>query len=83
MDVTEVTHDEAVDVTYYNRHSSDYSSHTNFGIVDLSTVDWDTTVVKRKIITIPGGIACLSKTITSTAGVEINNLNIYNRTILL
>ena len=56
---------------------------TNLGIIDLGIVDLGKTVVKRKIITIPGGVASLAKTITSTADVEINNLNIYNITILL
>ena len=56
---------------------------TNLGIIDLGTVDLGKTVVKRKIITIPGGVASFANTTTSTVGVDINNLNIYNRTILL
>ena len=56
---------------------------TNLGIIDLGTVDLGKTVVKRKIITIPGVVASCANTTTSTVGVDINNLNIYNRTILL
>ena len=56
---------------------------TNLGIIDLGIVDLGKTVVKRKIITIPGGVPSFAITTTSTVGVEINNLNIYNRTILL
>ena len=50
----------------------------NLGIVDLGK-----TVVKRKTITIPVGIPSLANKTTSTVGIDINNLNIYNRTILL
>ena len=79
MGVAEVIHDEAVDVTYSNITYIQVTIQvSNLGIVDLGTI-----VVKRKIITIPGGVASLVKTITSTAGVEIYILNIYNRTILL
>ena len=56
---------------------------TNFGIIDLGTVDLGKTVVKRKIITIPGRVARLANTTISTFGVDIHNLIIYNRTILL
>ena len=51
---------------------------TNLGIIDLGK-----TVVKWKIINIPGGVASFSNTTISTVGVDINNLNIYNKTILL
>jgi len=51
---------------------------TNLGIVDLGK-----TVIKRKIISIPGGVASLANTTTSTIGFDIDNLNIYNRTIFL
>ena len=51
---------------------------TNLGIIDLGK-----TVVKWKIINIPGGVASFANTTTSTVGIDINNLNIYNRTILL
>ena len=44
---------------------------TNLGIIDLGK-----TVVKWKIINIPGGVASLAN-----VGVDINNLNIYNKTI--
>ena len=56
---------------------------TNLSIIDLGTVDLGKTVVKRKIITFPGGVASFANTTTSTVGVDINNLNIYNRTILV
>ena len=73
-------HDEAVDVTY----STKPNQVTNLGTIDLGTVDLGTTYVeKRKSITIPGGIASLAKTTTTTVGVDINTLNIYNRTTLL
>ena len=84
MGVTEVTHDEAFDVTYSNLTYTQVTIQvTNLGIVDLGTVDLGTTIVKRKIITIPGGVASLANATISTVGVNINNLNIYNRTILL
>ena len=51
---------------------------TNLGIIDLGK-----TVVKWKIINIPGGVASLSNTTISTVGADINNLNIYNKTIWL
>ena len=56
---------------------------TNLGIIDLGTVYLGKTVVKWKIINIPGGVASFANTTTSNVGVDINNLNIYNRTILL
>ena len=56
---------------------------TNLVIIDLGTVYLGKTVVKWKIINIPGGVASFSNTTISTVGVDINNLNIYNRTILL
>ena len=56
---------------------------TNLGIIDLGTVYLDKTVVKWKIINIPGGVASLDNTTISTVGVDINNLNIYNKTIWL
>ena len=84
MGVAEVTHDEAVDVTYSNITDIQVIIQvSNLGIVDLGTVNLGTTVVKRKIITISEGVAILANTTTSTAIVNINNLNIYNRTILL
>ena len=49
---------------------------TNLGIIDLGK-----TVVKWKIINIPGGVTSLANTTISTVGVDINNLNIYNKTI--
>ena len=55
----------------------------NLGIIDLGTVDLGKNVVKRKIITIPGRVGNLVNTAISTVGVDINNLNIYNKTILL
>ena len=79
-------HDEAVDVTYSTKSDQVTNLGTvNLGTVDLGTtvVDQGTTVVKRKSITIPGGIASLAKTTTSTVGVDIKSLNIYNRTTLL
>ena len=48
-------------------------------IIDLGIVDLGITVVKRKIITIPGGVASLDNTTIST--VDVDNLNIYNKTI--
>ena len=71
-------HDEAVDVTY----STKPDKVVDLGVKDLGTtvIDQGTTVVKRKSITIPGGIASLAKTTTSTVGVDINSLTIYNRT---
>ena len=51
---------------------------TNLGIIDLGK-----TVVKWKIINIPGGVAIFANTKISTVGVDINNLNIYNKTIWL
>ena len=51
---------------------------TNLGIIDLGK-----TVVKWKIINIPGGVAIFANTNSSAVGVTINNLNIYNKTILL
>ena len=56
---------------------------TNLGIIDLGTVYLGKTVVKWKIINIPGGVASLDNTTISTVGVDINNLNIYNKTIWL
>ena len=56
---------------------------TNLAIVNLGTVDLGTAIVKRKIITIPEGVSSSDNTTTTTIGVDINNLNIYNRTILL
>ena len=56
---------------------------TNLGIIDLGTVYLGKTVVKWKIINIPGGVASFSNTTISTVGVDINNLNIYNKTIWL
>ena len=56
---------------------------TNLAIVNLGTVDLGTDIVKRKIITIPEGVSSSDNTTTTTIGVDINNLNIYNRTILL
>ena len=52
-------------------------------VINLGIVDLGITIVKRKIITIPGGVASLANTTTSTIGVDINNLNIYNKTIWL
>ena len=79
MGATEVTHDEAVDVTYYNITVAQATIQVaNLGIVDLGI-----TVFKRKIITILGGVGSLANTITSNVGADINNLNIYNRNILL
>ena len=54
---------------------------TNLGIIDLGTVYLGKTVVKWKIINIPGGVASLDNTTISTVGVD--NLNIYNKTIWL
>ena len=51
---------------------------TNLGIIDLGK-----TVVKWKIINIPGGVAIFANTKISTVGVDINNSNIYNKTIWL
>ena len=56
---------------------------TNLGIVDLGTVDLGSAIVKRKIITIPEGVSSSDNTTTTTIGVDINNLNIYNKIILL
>jgi hypothetical protein len=56
---------------------------TNLDIIDLDTANLGKTVVKWKIINIPGGVAIFANTKISTVGVDINNLNIYNRTILL
>ena len=56
---------------------------TNLGIIDLGTVYLGKTVVKWKIINIPGGVASLANSTISTVGVDINNLNIYNKTIWL
>ena len=39
--------------------------------------------MKWKIINILGGVASLANSTISTVGVDINNLNIYNKTILL
>ena len=49
----------------------------NLGVFDLGTVDLGTTVVKERLF------VNLANTITCTIGFDINNLNIYNRTILL
>ena len=54
-----------------------------FQVTNLGTVDLGTVIVKRKIITIPEGVSSSANTTTTTIGVDINNLNIYNRTILL
>ena len=74
-------HDEAVDVTYSTKPDVQV---TNLGVTDLGTqvIDQGTTVIKRKSITIPGGIASLAKTTTSTVGVDINSLNIYNLSLI-
>ena len=77
MGVTEVTHDEAVDVTYSNITNTQVTIQVNnLCIVDLGTVDLGTTVVIIKIITIPGGVASLANTTSFTVGININNLNI-------
>ena len=56
---------------------------SNLGIADLGTVYLGKMVVKRKIITIPGGVASFANTTISNVGVDINNLNIYNRNFLI
>ena len=77
MGVTEITHDEAVDVAYSNITNTQVTIQVNnLCIVDLGTVDLGTTVVIIKIITIPGGVASLANTTSFTVGININNLNI-------
>ena len=73
-----------MDVTYSNITDTQVTIQvTNLGIIDLGTVDLGKIVVKWKIITIPGRVGNLVNTAISTVGVDINNLNIYNRTILV
>ena len=52
-------------------------------VTNLDFIDLGRTFVKWKIINIPGGVASLAASTISTVGVDINNLNIYYRTILL
>ena len=49
---------------------------TNLGIIDLGTFYLGKTVVIIKIITIPGGVASLANTTSSTVRINIDNLNI-------
>ena len=72
MGVTEITHDEAVDVTYSNITNTQVTIQVN----NLCILDLGTTVVIIKIITIPGGVASLANTTSFTVGININNLNI-------
>ena len=75
MRVTEVTHDDADDGTY--SHITDIQVGIQITNLGIGTVDLGTTVVKRKIITIPEGVTSLANTTTFTVGIDINNFKIY------
>ena len=63
-------------------YSNIIDTQVSIQIINLGIIDLGKTVVKWKIINIPWGVASLANTI-STVGVNINNLNIYNKTIWL